>query len=80
MSEVVKSFKGRQGRPPIYPWKDWMDGQIHKLVRREDFNGDAKSFRVGAHRTAAKEGLKVSTEIVDDGDAILLEFYTPESD
>jgi hypothetical protein len=54
-----------------------MDGQIHKLVKGEDFNGNAKSFRVGAHRTAAKEGLKVHTEILDDGAAILLEFWDP---
>lgn len=78
MSEVVKSFEGRQGRPPIYPWEKWMDGEIHKLFQGSDFNGQVKSFRVGAHRTAKAYGLKVRTQIVDDGDAILLEFYNPE--
>lgn len=77
MSEVVKSFEGRQGRPPLYPWEHWMDGEIHKLFKGSDFNGDPKSFRVGAHRTAKNYGLKVHTEIVDDGEAILLEFYEP---
>ncbi len=78
MSKVVDSFEGRQGRPPIYPWQSWMDERIHKLIRGEDFNGAAKSFRVGAHRTAKNYNLKVHTEIVDDGAAILLEFYQPE--
>jgi hypothetical protein len=78
MSEIVDSFQGKQGRPPIYPWKEWMSGDIHKLVKDEDFNGNAKSFRVGAHRMAAKEGLKVKTEIDEKGDVIFLEFYKPE--
>lgn len=77
MSEVVKEFEGKRGRPPVYPWEDWMDGEIHKLYKGEDFNGEAKSFRVSAHRTAKSYGLKVHTEIVDDGEAILIEFYEP---
>ena len=78
MSQVVDTFEGRKGRPPIYDWPAWMDGQIHKLVKGRDFNGAAKSFRVGAHRTAKGYGMKVHTEIVDDGNALLLEFYSPE--
>jgi hypothetical protein len=55
-----------------------MDEKIHKLVKGEDFNGAAKSFRVGAHRTAKNYSMKVHTEITDDGNAILIEFYEPE--
>jgi hypothetical protein len=80
MSEVVTSFEGRQGRPPLYPWGSWMDGEIHKLFKNVDFNGQPTSFRVGAHRTAKNYGLKVHTEIVDDGNAILIEFYEPDSE
>lgn len=81
MSEVVKSFEGRQGRPPTYPWEEWMDGEIHKLYRDEDFpNAQVTSFRVRAHQVAKDHGLKVRTQIVDDGDAILLEFYEFEEE
>jgi hypothetical protein len=78
MSEIVDSFESRQGRPPIYPWESWMDEEIHKLYRGKDFNGTAKSFQVGTHRTAKAYGLKAHTQIVDDGEAILVEFYEPE--
>lgn len=81
MSEVVPSFEGRQGRPPTYPWDEWMDGEIHKLYQAEDFpNALVTSFRVRAHQVAKSYGLKVKTQIVDDGAAILIEFYSPDED
>jgi hypothetical protein len=81
MSEVVPDFEGRQGRPPTYPWDKWMDGEIHKLYQDEDFpNALVTSFRVRAHQVAKGYGLKVKTQIVDDGDAILIEFYSPDED
>lgn len=80
MGEIVQEFPGRQGRPPLYDWQAWMDGKIHKLFKGVDFNGQPKSFRVGAHRTAKNYGLKVHTEIVDDGEAILIEFYEPDEE
>jgi hypothetical protein len=89
MSEVVETFPAAQGRPPIYPWSEWtvLDqideegrpcSRIYKLYRGEDFKGQARSFRVLAHRTAKNAGLKVSTAIVDGGEAIIIEFYQPE--
>jgi hypothetical protein len=74
MSDVIDEFPTRQGRPPIYPWGIWSDGQVYKLYAGEDFNGQAASFRVLAHRTAKTMGLKVETAIVDDGEAIIIEF------
>ena len=81
MSRVVENFEPRQGRPPTYPWEDWMDGEIHYLSHDEDFpNALITSFRVRAHQVAKDYGLKVKTQIVDDGDAILIEFYSVEED
>lgn len=78
MSEVVDNFPIRQGRPPTYDWPRWIDGEIHKVYQRDDFpNALVTSFRVRAHQVAKSYGLKVRTQIVDDGDAILLEFYDP---
>lgn len=79
MSEVVDSFESPRGRPPTYPWEDWMDGEIHKLYQAQDFpNAKVTSFRVRAHQVAKSYGLKVKTEIVDNGEAILIEFYEIE--
>ena len=81
MSEVVDSFEGRQGRPPTYDWPKWMDGEIHKLWQETDFpNALVTSFRVRAHQVAKSYGLKVKTQIVEDGDAILIEYYSPDED
>jgi hypothetical protein len=81
MSNVVEQFEDRQGRPPIYPWPEWMDGRIHKLYQDKDFpNALVSSFRVRAHQVAKSYGLKVKTQIVDNGDAILIEFNQPEEE
>jgi len=88
MSEVVSGFPTVQGRPPIYPWEEWMEitevneygfpcSKSIKLWKDKDFNGQARSFRVLAHRTAKNYGLKVRTAIDDDGESIILEFYEP---
>lgn len=81
----------RQGRPPTYPWDHWIaesldqaDGPdchdgVHKLHRERDFpTAQTTSFRVRAHQVAKDYGLRVRTKIVDDGEAILLEFYEPD--
>lgn len=75
MSEVLDQHEFPIGRPPIYPWEIWLDGQIRKLHAGEDFNGQAQSFRVLAHRAAKNIGMRVSTTIVDDGKAIILEAH-----
>lgn len=91
MSEVVDGFPATQGRPPIYPWEIWTSltevdeegnpcSRTIKLWEGEDFNGQVKSFRVLAHRTAKAYGLKVRTAIDDGGESIILEFYRPASD
>ena len=77
MSQVINQFPGQPGRPPIYPWDEWCDGQVRRLFRGEDFNSDPKSFRVLVHRTAKSRGLKARTSIESDG-VFVLAFYKPE--
>jgi len=76
MSQVIKTFPGVPGRPPVYPWDEWSDGRVWRLTRGEDFNSDPKSFRVLVHRTAKSRGLKARTHI-ESQDVFVLAFYDP---
>ena len=60
-------------------WKDPPTGPQNRKPSSETFKGQARSFRVLAHRTAKSYGLKVRTAIDpdDDGESIILEFYVP---
>lgn len=45
------------GRPPIYPWDEWLDGQAIRHVRRgREFTCEVASFLQLLRRTAKKRG------------------------
>jgi hypothetical protein len=51
------------GRPPEYPWDEWTDGEVRKLVRGEHFTCALRSLRSLIHLTARKRGLRAKTNI-----------------
>ena len=70
MSQVLKEMPtwaedvDALGRPAKYPWRDWLDGETHLLVRTTDeYEGDyqteSRFFRHTVIRAAEKRGLKV---------------------
>lgn len=70
MSQVLKEMPawaedvGARGRPAKYPWRDWLNGETHLLVRATDeYDGDylteSRFFRHTVMRAAEKRGLKV---------------------
>src|SRR4051794_13038160 len=50
------------GRPRIYPWGEWLDGQERLLVIGTDVRADVRfvSFRHQAYAEARRRGLRVS--------------------
>jgi hypothetical protein len=75
VAERIDSFSPRRiGRPPIYPWSEWMDGCAWRITRGEDFEIAPKSMVVNLHSQAARRGTSVSARM--DGDTIEFQFAT----
>lgn len=62
MAERIEEFPAEQ-RPPTrrYPWDQWTDGSVWKLVRGEDFDQEIDQFRNRLYPQAHRRGLKVRT-------------------
>lgn len=90
MSQKLETFQAYRGRPPEYPWHEWMDGPWEEgsevpgkrgstpiqLIKGEDYTCANKSLRTLLHRTAKNvHGVRVSTRIAKDGSSIDVEFH-----
>lgn len=60
---VLKSyrFSAPAGRTPKYDWKAILNGNINMLVRGEDFEVSASSFRQQVYKAAEALGKSVQT-------------------
>jgi hypothetical protein len=64
MASVVQQFPTRhRGRPPIYDWEKYGDGQTWVCRQGVDFETSPTSFRALVHRTANARGMKAETTI-----------------
>lgn len=54
-----------------YPWDEWLDGQIWKLVRGEDFTVAIEQFRNHVYSAARARGRWVTTR--KDGEALVVQ-------
>lgn len=51
----------KSGRPPIYPWESWFDGQQHRLVHGVDFDVEPLHMQKHAQITARRRGVQIAT-------------------
>lgn len=86
MAEIIEPFKSRKGRPPVYPWETWADGQARRLYRgtedecaagEKDFHAQLLSFRTMVHRKARDLNMTAQTKINEADGSIQLRF-TPK--
>lgn len=78
MGHTIDQFpRRRRGRPPLYDWESYFDGQIHVLYQGRDFNPSPQSFRALVHRTAAAKGVgwKAETQIDKNNNSVSFRFY-----
>lgn len=65
--------------PPqnMYPWDEWLDGDVWELVPGDDFKGKPATFRASAVAQAARRDGKVRTQRIErDGEMRLyLQFF-----
>jgi hypothetical protein len=59
------------GRPPVYPWDRWLDGETHTLESGTHFQCSLSSFRTQLYQQARARGHKVTIKRIHD-DHILI--------
>ncbi len=75
MSELIQPFKSNRGRPELYDWNLWSDGNARKLHQGLDFDAGLMSMRTMIHRKARSLGLRAFTHIDDNNKTIDVMFY-----
>jgi hypothetical protein len=82
MAEVVQSFEFQSrsfGGQARYPYAEWLDGRIWKLVHKTDFQGKPGAFLYALRKRARKSGLQVRANKLDGGKALMIQAYKPEA-
>ena len=72
-------FRSRGGAHFKYPWQEWFDGKIWKIHASVDFRTNTFCMRAQIYVQAARHGLRVHVNIVDEGKAIVFRTY-PKAD
>lgn len=76
MASVVQDFPRRhRGRPPIYDWDKYADGQVWICKQGQDFDTSPVSFRALVHRTANARGMKAETTINKRDQSVTFRFF-----
>jgi hypothetical protein len=83
LTEMPKKAGGA-GRKAIYPYDEWLDGQIRQLDSGEDYNAKPQSVVASIRTMAEQRGMKLRSRFVHN-DAkevvgIVVQAYTPEDD
>jgi len=73
-TQLEKFAFASAGRKGKYEWNLWLDGNIWKLTRPDDFQSNVNTMRNGAKQAGKARGLKVRTTVVDD-DTLVIQAY-----
>lgn len=52
-----------RGRPPVYPWSTWTNGQIHRAVHGKQFSVEPEFFGRAVRQHAKRIGKKVVVRV-----------------
>lgn len=63
MAHEVEALPGPGGRIAFdqYPWDEWLDGRVWKLVQGTDFHASATAMRTYVYRAAKTREVSVTT-------------------
>jgi hypothetical protein len=76
VARKVEQFPEAPNRS-IYPWHDWLDGDIWELTQGVDFKGSAATFRTNARSQAKRRNGKIKARVVrgsDGADRVYVQF------
>ena len=71
MAEVLDKWPGGGRGNQKYPFDEWLDGRIWKLVRGTDFENKPSAIRSAAQSFARTRQWKLATSIPDENTLIL---------
>jgi hypothetical protein len=64
MAKVVDSMPdAERGRRVIYPWDEWLNGNVWELEHGKDFQSTPLSFRQIAYNRAGQRGHRAAVQI-----------------
>ncbi len=77
MAEVLKTFDFSKAgtRSSKYPWDEWCDGKIRRVVQGKDFESKPTTFRSALHNQASRREMKVRAHVEEK--AVVFQFYSP---
>jgi hypothetical protein len=55
------------GRPEVYPWPEWANGEVHTINPREEFSFEPEKFVSVLRNRAAYKSLRVKVKVLLDG-------------
>lgn len=61
-----------------YPWEDWTNGQVWKILRGEDFNSTMDAMTHTLYRAAKRTGLRVRVHMDRQLEYFIFQFYMNE--
>lgn len=83
LTEMPKRLGGA-GRKPIYPYDEWLDGQIRQLEPDIDYTAKPQSVVSSARATAEKRGMHLRTRYLHNSSreivGIVIQAFTPDPD
>jgi len=82
MAEKLAEFDWnppKRGRPPKYPWKQWLDGGIYKLEYGIDFDISVKSFRNSLKAAEKRYGVQVRSMSFEKGKILVIQARKEDS-
>ncbi len=67
MAEVLKNHAfSKRGNVEGYPYDQWLDGQIWKIIKDTDFNCNVQSMRVNLYNAARSRRIQIRTKTGPD--------------
>lgn len=77
LAELPKKASGA-GRKPIYPYDEWLDGQIRQLEGGIDFTAKPQSVLASIRQTAKERGMNLRTRYANDGKDVIIQAWKDE--
>lgn len=79
MAEVTTQLARRhRGRPAIYDWERYSNGEFWVCHEGQDFETSPVSFRALVHHTARTRGLKAETQIDKNKGTVTFRMFNPD--
>lgn len=83
LTEMPKKTGGA-GRKALYPYDEWLDGQIRQLEPEEDYKAKPQSVVASIRQTAEARGMKLRSRFVHDEQknvtSIVVQAFSPSEE